>query len=76
MGGSICADLQLTALDDAAFKAEAARRIEPLTETTTAEEAKRLYCEQALPCDAERIRRNAERRRDEGEQPVDRCSLL
>jgi CRISPR-associated protein (TIGR02710 family) len=64
-------DPSLAELDDAAFAAEADRRIEALKAGTTAEKAKTLYEEQVLPCEAERLRREAERRKAEGEEPLD-----
>lgn len=42
-------DSSLAKLDDAAFRAEADRRIEALKAAATAEEAKRLYQESVLP---------------------------
>lgn len=63
-------DPSLAGLDDAAFAAEAYGRIEKL-KAAVAEEAKSFYEQRVLPCEAERIRRGAKRRRDEGEEPFD-----
>lgn len=61
------ADAQLAAIDDAEFNAEAARRIEALKAATTGEEAESLYRKKVLPCEAERLGRDAQRRARTGE---------
>jgi len=67
---SIYADQQLIALDDGAFRAEATRRIEALKAAATAEEAESLYRGQVLPCEAERLRRDATHQASRGEPPL------
>lgn len=61
----------LAGLDDAAFAAEAERRITRLKAAENADEAQRIYSQEVLPCEAERLRREAKRRKDAGEQPLD-----
>lgn len=63
-------DPSLAGLDDASFAAEADGRIEKL-KAAVAEEAKNFYEQKVLPCEAERIRRGAKRRRDDGEELFD-----
>lgn len=65
--GDIYDDQQLIALDDAAFNAEATRRIEALRRAVAVEEAESFYRGQVLPCEAERLKRDAKRRAHKGE---------
>lgn len=69
--GNDYADPQLAAFDEAEFNAEAARRIEALKAAPTLEDARNRYRALVLPCEAERLRREAQRRRDQGEEPFD-----